>query len=98
MEVRRYYVYILTNKARTVLYTGVTNCLSRRIWQHQNKIIPGFTSRYNLNRLIYFEEFPDINDAIGREKRIKGWSRAKKIALIAQKNYRWTDLSKGWND
>jgi putative endonuclease len=98
MKVRRYYVYILTNKARTVLYVGVTNCLSRRIWQHKNKIIPGFTSHYNLNCLIYFEEFRDINDAIGREKQIKGWSRAKKIALIAQKNFQWNDLSEGWND
>jgi putative endonuclease len=97
MEVRRYYVYILTNKAHTVLYTGVTNCLSRRIWEHKNKIIPGFTSRYGLNWLIYFEEFRDINNAIGREKQIKGWSRAKKITLIAQKNSPWNDLSEGLN-
>jgi putative endonuclease len=98
MEVRRYYVYILTNKARTVLYAGVTNSLSRRIWQHKNKILPGFASRYNLDCLIYFEEFRDINDAIGREKQIKGWSRAKKIALIEQENPQWNDLSEGWND
>jgi putative endonuclease len=98
MEVRRYYVYILTNKARTVLYAGVTNSLSRRIWQHKNKILPGFASRYNLDCLIYFEEFRDINDAIGREKQIKGWSRAKKIALIGQENPQWNDLSEGWND
>jgi putative endonuclease len=97
MEVRRYYVYILTNKARTVLYTGVTNRLSRRIWQHKNKIVPGFASRYGLNCLIYFEEFRDINDAIGREKQIKGWSRAKKVALIGQGNPQWNDLSEGLN-
>ena len=98
MEVRRYYVYILTNKVRTVLYTGVTNSLSRRIWQHKNKTLPGFTSRYNLNCLIYFEEFRDINDAIAREKQIKGWSRAKKTTMIAQENPRWNDLSAGWYD
>jgi putative endonuclease len=97
MEFRRYYVYILTNKARTVLYTGVTNSLSRRIWQHKNKIVPGFASRYGLNYLIYFEEFRDINDAIGREKQIKGWSRAKKVALIGQGNPQWSDLSEGLN-
>jgi putative endonuclease len=98
METRRYYVYILTNKVRTVLYTGVTNSLARRIWQHKNKIMPGFTSRYNLNCLIYFEEFRDINNAIAREKQIKGWSRTKKITLIAQENTQWNDLSAGWYD
>jgi putative endonuclease len=98
MEIRRYYIYILTNKVRTVLYTGVINSLSRRIWQHKNKIMPGFTSRYNLNCLIYFEEFRDINHAISREKQIKGWSRAKKIALITQGNPQWDDLGKGWYD
>jgi putative endonuclease len=98
MEARRYYVYILTNKVRTVLYTGVTNSLSRRIWQHKNKIMPGFTSRYNLNCLLYFEEFRDINNAIAREKQIKGWSRAKKIALIAEKNPQSNDLSEAWYD
>ncbi len=98
MEVRRYYVYNLTNKARTVLYTGVINSISRRIWPHKNKIIPGFTSRYNLNCLIYFEEFRDINDATAREKQIKGWSRAKKLILIAQENPSLNDLSEGRND
>ncbi len=98
MEVRRYYIYILTNKVRTVLYTGVTNSLSRRVWQHKNKTMPGFTNLYGLNCLIYFEEFRDINDAIGREKQIKGWSRAKKVTLIAQENPQWNDLSEGWND
>ncbi len=98
METRRYYVYILTNKVRTVLYTGVTNSLSRRIWQHKNKIMPGFTSRYNLNSLVYFEEFRNINNAIAREKQIKGWSRAKKIALVAQENPQWNDLSAGRYD
>ena len=98
MKVRRYYVYILTNKVHTVLYTGATNSLSRRIWQHKNKIMPGFTSRYNLNCLLYFEEFRDINNAIAREKQIKGWSRAKKIALIAEKNPQSNDLSEAWYD
>jgi putative endonuclease len=98
MEVRCYYIYILTNKVHTVLYTGVTNSLFRRIWQHKNKVTLGFTSHYNLNRLIYFEEFRDINNAIAREKQIKGWGRAKKITLIAKENPQWKDLSEGWYD
>jgi putative endonuclease len=96
MSTGRYYVYILTNSIRTVLYIGVTNDLLRRVWQHRNKALPGFTSRYNVNRLIHFEVFHDIRDAIGREKRIKGWSRAKKVGLIVQQNPRWNDLSVGW--
>jgi putative endonuclease len=96
MSTGRYYVYILTNSIRTVLYTGVTNGLLRRVWQHRNKALPGFTSRYNVNRLIHFEVFHDIRDAIGREKQIKGWSRAKKIGLIVQQNPQWNDLSTAW--
>jgi putative endonuclease len=96
MKARRYYVDILTNKVRTVLDAGVTKSLSRRIWQHKNKTMPGFTSRYNLNCLLYFEELRDINNAIAREKQIKGWSRAKKIALIARKNPQSNDLSEAW--
>jgi putative endonuclease len=96
MSTGRYYVYILTNSIRTVLYIGVTNDLFRRVWQHRNKALPGFTSRYNVNRLIHFEVFHDIRDAIGREKQIKGWSRAKKVGLIVQQNPQWNDLSAGW--
>jgi putative endonuclease len=95
---RRYYTYILTNKCRTVLYTGVTNGLKVRVWQHKNKTLPGFTNRYNLNRLLYFEMFSEIRNAIAREKQIKGWSRAKKVALVISENPGWNDLSDGWFD
>ncbi|MBI2338724.1 GIY-YIG nuclease family protein [Candidatus Daviesbacteria bacterium] len=88
-----YFVYILTNKSNT-LYTGVTNNLERRMWEHKNKLIPGFTSLYNLNKLIYFEEFGRIEDAISAEKKIKGWTRKKKIALIKTINPKFKDLSK----
>lgn len=94
---RTSYVYILSDASRT-LYTGVTNDLVRRIYEHKRQLIPGFTSRYNLTRLVYFEEFGDIRDAIAREKQIKGWVRAKKIALIQVKNPGWRDLSAGWLD
>lgn len=89
---KQYYVYILANKSRT-LYTGVTNNLVRRIYEHKNKTVPGFTSKYNLTRLVYFEETADIKEAIYREKQIKGWLRKKKIALIESVNPEWKDLS-----
>ena len=73
----RYFVYIMTNVSRT-LYTGVTNNLVRRVYEHKNKIIPGFTSRYNITELVYFEETSDVQAALTREKEIKGWRRAKK--------------------
>ena len=84
-----YYVYIITNKENKVLYTGVTNNLERRIYEHKNKIIKGFTSKYNVNKLVYFEETKDINEAIAREKEIKGWRRNKKVALIERVNPAW---------
>jgi len=87
-----YYVYIMTNKSRT-LYTGVTNNLERRVLEHKSKSIPGFTCRYNITRLVWYEKFGDIRDAIETEKRIKGWVRAKKIALIESGNPEWKDLS-----
>jgi putative endonuclease len=90
-----YYVYILTNKSRT-LYTGVTNDLKRRVYQHRNKLIPGFTFQYNLSRLIFFEMTTDVRAAITREKQIKGWTRRKKLALIESANPRRRDLSVGW--
>jgi putative endonuclease len=93
--VNTYYVYIMTNKSRT-LYTGVTNRLVRRVAQHKRKLVPGFTSQYNLTRLVYFEVFRDIRHAIQREKQIKGWVRKKKIALIIAKNPAWRDLSADW--
>ena len=81
----RYFVYIMTNVSRT-LYTGVTNNLVRRVYEHKNKIIPGFTSRYNITELMYFEETSDVQAALTREKEIKCWRRAKKSQLIASVN------------
>lgn len=75
------------------MYIGITNNLSRRIYEHKNKLIPGFTSKYNLNKLVYFEEFVDANEAISAEKYIKGWLRAKKIKLIESKNPSWDELN-----
>ena len=92
-----YFVYIMTNTSRT-LYTGVTNNLVRRVYEHKNKIIPGFTSRYNVTILVYFEESSDVHAAIAREKQIKGWRRAKKSQLIASVNPKWLDLSSKWHE
>ena len=94
---RDYYVYIMTNASQT-LYTGVTNNLERRVYEHKHKLVPGFTSRYQINRLIYYEVCGDIRAEIAREKEIKGWSRAKKIALIESMNRTWEDLSRDWDD
>ena len=93
---RQYYVYILTNRKQGVLYTGVTNNLERRMYEHKNKRIPGFASKYNLKRLVYFEETIDVNAAIAREKQVKGWLRKKKVALIESQNPGWKDLSEEW--
>ena len=93
----RYFVYIMTNVSRT-LYTGVTNNLVRRVYEHKNKIIPGFTSRYNITELVYFEETSDVQAALTREKEIKGWRRAKKSQLIASVNPKWLDLSSKWHE
>ena len=90
-----YYVYIMTNKSWT-LYTGVTNDLARRVWEHKNKWTKGFTSKYRIGKLVYFEIFADIRDAIAREKQIKGWTRAKKWALVQAVNPAWKDLSETW--
>ncbi len=89
---KEYYVYILSNK-RGTLYTGVTNDLVRRVYQHKNKLIEGFTRKYNINRLVYFESCIDVNAAIEREKKIKGLLRYKKIDLIKTMNPKWEDLS-----
>jgi len=93
--VEQYYIYIMTNRSRT-LYTGMTNNLKRRVYQHKGKQTPGFTARYNINQLVYFESAPGVEAAIAREKQIKGWLRAKKIALIESANPEWRDLSVGW--
>lgn len=86
------FVYIMTNKISTVLYVGVTNNLIKRVYQHKNKLAAGFTSKYNINKLVYYEVFEDINEAIKREKQIKGGSREKKIQLIKSKNPEFYDL------
>ena len=89
----RYYVYILTNKYCTVLYTGVTNDLIRRVYEHKNHLIKdSFTSKYNVDRLVYFEETSDVRAAIEREKQIKSWKRDRKTSLIMEKNPKWMDL------
>jgi len=93
---KNYYVYIMTNKYNTVLYTGVTNNLERRVEEHKSQRTPGFTAKYNVTRLVYFEEGPDVNIAIAREKQIKGWLRKKKIALVESLNPKWRDLSEDW--
>jgi putative endonuclease len=92
---KTYYVYIMTNDSRT-LYTGVTNDLERRVFEHKHKLLPGFTQKYNIDRLVYCESCGDIRAAIQREKQIKGWVRAKKVALILSGNHAWRDLSEGW--
>ncbi len=92
---RRYYVFILTNRSRT-LYVGVTNNLSRRLWEHRNAAGSVFTSRYHIDRLVWFEEHADVLAAIARETQIKGWTRAKKMALVVAQNPAWRDLSEGW--
>jgi putative endonuclease len=92
---RRFYVYIMTNRSRT-LYIGVTNDLERRVREHRERRVPGFTARYNLDILVLYEEFTDVVEAIATEKRLKGWTRAKKIALIEDSNPHWEDLARDW--
>ena len=92
MKTGLYFVYILTNSHHNVLYTGITNDLERRCLEHKNKKVKGFTSKYNLDRLIYFEEFEYVNSAIAREKQIKAYSRVKKDKLIDAFNPEWEDL------
>lgn len=96
MSTKDYYVYIIANYKNTVLYTGVTNNLEKRVHEHKNKIIKGFSSKYNLNKLVYFEQGNNVHAAIAREKQIKGGSRIKKIILINSMNPDWRDLSKDW--
>ena len=90
-----YYTYIVASRSRT-LYTGVTNNLERRVFQHRHGLLPGFTARYNISRLVYFEAGGDIVAAIAREKQIKSWGRMKRIALIESVNRDWKDLSADW--
>ena len=88
-----YYVYILTNKNNNVMYIGVTGDLSRRIYKHQNELVEGFTKRYHVHKLVYCEEYSNPNDAISREKQLKGWKCDKKNALVESVNPQWEDLS-----
>jgi putative endonuclease len=96
---KQFFVYVKTNGPKpAVLYVGVTGDLRRRVWQHKNKLIPGFTTRYNLSRLVYYERFVYPDAAISRETEIKGWRRSKKIKLIESMNPRWDDLAKDWEN
>jgi len=92
-----YYIYILTNKKYGTLYIGITNNLLRRVYEHKNGAIKGFIKKYNLNKLVYFEQINDINSAILREKRLKKWNRAWKIELIESINPEWKDLLESSN-
>ena len=92
---RSYYVYIMSNRYKT-LYVGVTNDLERRVYEHKNGLTPGFTKRYNINQLVLVEETSDVNEAITREKQLKGWVRRRKIELIEAANPKWDDLAAEW--
>ena len=94
--IHQYYLYIITNKKNGVLYIGVTNNLERRMFEHNNKLIKGFSSRYNLDKLVYLEVYQFVEDAIKREKNMKKWKREWKINLIVEDNPDWGDLSKDW--
>ena len=89
---KTYYVYIMTNRSKT-LYVGITSALVRRVYEHKQKLLEGFTKKYNITKLVYFENTTDVMVAISREKQIKGWLRRKKIALIESVNPNWKDLS-----
>ena len=91
-----YYVYMLTNWDDSVLYIGVTNNLQRRLYEHKNHLADGFTKQYNVNKLVYYESTTDVRSALQREKQLKGWTRAKKNALISKENPDWCDLSLAW--
>jgi len=94
--VRHYYVYVLANAGR-MLYTGVTNNLERRVLEHKAKLVPGYTAKYNIARLVYYEATTSVVAALEREKQIKGWQRKKKLALIRSVNPDWRDLSEDWD-
>ena len=91
-----YYVYMLTNWNNRVIYTGVTNNLERRLYEHKNGVADGFTKKYNVHKLVWFEYTTDVCSAIEKEKQIKGWRRSKKNALVEENNPTWRDLSEDW--
>ena len=92
----QYYVYILSNWNNKVIYTGVTNDLQRRLYEHKNGLTEGFTKKYNVHKLVWFDLTSDIHSALQKEKQIKGWTRAKKNALVQETNPEWKDLSEHW--
>ena len=92
-----YYTYILTNWNNKVMYIGVTNNLERRLYEHRHHVMDGFTSKYNVGKLVYYESTDDVTAAIVREKQLKGWKRARKNALVESTNPTWRDLSEDWN-
>jgi putative endonuclease len=92
---KNYYVYLLTNRSGT-LYTGLTSDLERRVYEHKHKLVDGFTKKYNIDMLVYYEETDDVEAALWREKQIKAWRRSKRVALIESMNPQWRDLSEGW--
>lgn len=94
---RTYYIYILTNGKGGTLYIGVTNDLERRLYEHKNEFIEGFTKKYKIKNLVYYEETDDIGIAISREKKLKRWRRRWKVELIEKENPEWDDLSKDWS-
>jgi putative endonuclease len=94
---KRYFVYVMSNKSRR-LYTGITSKLQKRVFEHKSKLIDGFTSRHSFDMLVYYEEFTNVNCAILREKELKGWRRDKKLALILADNPDWADLSLEWEE
>ncbi len=94
---RKYYIYLLTNWNNKVMYVGITNNLERRIYEHKNKLVKGFTEKYNVNKLIYFEEARDAIVAIAREKEVKKWRREKKNLLVNRVNPTWRDLSEDFS-
>ena len=96
MWAKKYYVYILTNKRNNVFYVGVTSTLQHRVWEHKNKVHAGFTAKYNINKLVYYEEYQYVEDAIYREKQLKKWRRQWKVDLIKKSNPYWNDLAADW--
>lgn len=94
---KQYYVYVMSNKSRR-LYTGITSKLQKRVFEHKNKLLDGFTARYNFDMLVYYEVFSQVANAITREKQIKSWSREKKLRLILAENPDWQDLSLEWEE
>jgi len=93
----QYYVYILANWDDSVLYIGVTNNLERRLYEHKNHLADGFTKKYNVDKLVYYEYTSDVYAALEREKQLKGWTRRKKMALVTKENPEWNDLSLEWS-